>query len=191
MTFRTDAVLLIQSLKEIDAETGRLVRDHLIEGAVIQSDRVRLFNVFDDKDFTGSLAWILNQIKCGDIKYPCIQIDCHGSPEGLCLRSGDIVIWSRVQDFMNQILSATENNLLVVLGSCYGGFLFQKEHLKFVPCSVLVASHEIINGDSLSERLGAFYETLFATGKSSKAMESLNDLKFSAHGQFDLVVPIL
>jgi hypothetical protein len=188
-TFRTDSVLLIQSLKESESETGLDVRDRLVASGLIQSDRAHLFRIFDDSDFKGSLAWSLNAIKEGKLKYPCIQVDCHGSDEGLHLRSGDKVSWTRVQDFMNQILSATENNLFVVLGACYGSLLFRKEYLRYVPCSVLIASSEKIYGDSLSDRLVEFYTALFSSGKTSMAMARINDPKFQCHGEFSIFLP--
>jgi hypothetical protein len=87
---------------------------------------------------------------------------------------------------MNQILSATENNLLVVLGACYGSILFKNEYLMYVPCSVLVACAEKLDGDSLSDRLVDFYTALFSTGKTSNAMARINHSKYNGYGEFEL-----
>jgi hypothetical protein len=182
-------MLLLQSLKESESETGREVRDRLVASGLIEGERALLFRVFDDDNFKGALAWTLKAINEGKLKYPCIQVDCHGSDEGLHLRSGDKVSWIRVQDFMNQILSATENNLLVVLGACYGSLLFRKEYLRYVPCSVLIASRGKVDGDSLSDRVVEFYSALFSSGKISVAMARINDPKFKGHGEFEIFLP--
>lgn len=187
-TFRTDALLLIQSLPESDAETGREVQDRVVEDGLLPSGRTLHFRLFGEDDFKSSLKWILEAINEGKFRYPCIQIDCHGSNQGLHLRDGAVIIWSRVQDFMNQILKATDNNLLVVLGACHGSFFIQQENMKYVPCSVLVSSRGRIDGSTLSERLVAFYSALFETGKTSQAMERLNDQRFKGHGDFEIHV---
>jgi hypothetical protein len=78
---------------------------------------------------------------------------------------------------------------LVVLGACYGSLLFKNEYLRYVPCSVLIASSEEIDGNSLSDRLVEFYTALFCSGKTSVAMARINDPKFEGDGEFSLFLP--
>ena len=189
--FRTDSVFFLQSLKESDDPTGRKVRDQLAQANDLPFEAFLAFeNIFDEEDFKGALKYVLLSIKNEEFKYPAIQIDCHGSQQGLHLRSNDIISWDRIRDFLNQILDLTDDNLLVVFGACFGSFLYQKnEQMNYIPCSVLIASQDELSGDTLVHRFVSFYRALFNTHNIPNAMDQLNHSLYSGHGVFEVMVP--
>ena len=187
--FRTDVVFFLQSLGEIDDPTGIEVRDYLSQSTYLNNHQFLSFDIFDEKDFKAALLWILQSLEKKEFFYPAIQLDCHGSKEGISLKSGDIITWDRIRDFLNQLLKRTEENLLLVSGTCHGKYLFHEESpMNYIPCSVLVASRDELESHSLSERMGIFYSTLFERSNLNLAVKKMNE-GFSQYGLFEVIIP--
>ena len=187
--FKTDVVFFLQSLGEIDDPTGINVRDYLSQSSFLPHEKFLSFQTFGESDFKAALLWILLALERKEYSYPAIQIDCHGSREGLSLRSGEVITWDRVRDFLNQILERTDENLLIISGACHGKFLFyENEPMNYIPCSVLVASRAEVASTTLADRFGMLYCSLFEKGNLNEAVNEMNE-GYNQDGHFEIIIP--
>ncbi|MGB0373140.1 MAG: hypothetical protein ACPGN3_17565 [Opitutales bacterium] len=179
--YTTDSLFIIQVLDEDDAETGLSLRDGLFDREIISGEQCFLWRPKSAESFMRALKWICSKIEEEEFAYPIIHIDCHGSVDGVEIGGFDVP-WHNFQGVLNYISELTKDSLVVVLGSCHG-FTMADDHI-FRPCSLLIASDQKPNGDTLHERFIEFYSAIF-TGKSVRyALDLINSLPYENHGRF-------
>ena len=116
-------VFIIESLRKGDKKTGEDLKDHLRQ---IWYDQNLLSNfdcqyayVHGSNDLITTIKDIEKQVTTSN-KLPILQIECHGSPDGLQLGSSEIVIWKDLFNYIRPINIASYNLLMLNLSMCNG-----------------------------------------------------------------------
>lgn len=81
-----------------------------------------LIDVVTKADFENTIANIVQNCQVNGV-LPYIHFECHGSSEGVSLKSGECYNWDDFGDYLIRINIACKNNLFVSMASCFGGYL--------------------------------------------------------------------
>lgn len=121
-------VYIIESLSEDDKKTGEELKDYL---------RQIWYDQNLTKDFACQYNFIHNQeemlVVFSDIerqvtennKIPIVQIECHGSVEGILLKSNELVTWKELFCHIRPINIASLDTLFLNLSMCNGETVFR------------------------------------------------------------------
>lgn len=108
----------VSSVPDGDLDSGRRLHEALeSEG----SRRTRLACVHSATQFRNVLKAIAEEVRATSL-LPTIHFDSHGTRRGLTLASGETIEWAELDSLLVPINFAGGMRLLVVLGSCFGGF---------------------------------------------------------------------
>ena len=115
-------VYIIESLKSPDIRTGENLKDQLrqiwydqdLHGFDYQYDFVS-----NSDDLKRTFSNIESEVKSIN-KFPLIQIECHGSTEGIKLISSEKIDWKVLFDYLRSINIASFNYLFLNLSMCNG-----------------------------------------------------------------------
>lgn len=128
----------------------------------------------------------------GDV--PIIHIESHGSRSGIRLESGGEFTREELSGWFCRINVACQNNLMVFLASCSGGFtattfldfLTKEGKEQRAPMLAFIGPNKDITLGHLHPKIEAFYTTLLKKEKRDlyKAVEVLNDGVNSSMAQF-------
>lgn len=134
---------------------------------------------------------------------PFLHFECHGSPDGIILKSTGKINWGLFANLLTRINVACKNNLFVSMASCYGGYLIlplikkltEGEKSRAPYFGYIGPTSEIKYGE-LEDGFSKFFDVLLDTLDMDKSIEMLN--KFSNYkrvyshnsckGVFDLVI---
>lgn len=122
-SFRFDAVCVLESLPDIEPQTGSELFADVLQPA---HERGRLGFISlprarDRDEFLSCLAAIERDVLAHDLKL-ILDIEAHGASErdGIVIADGTLIPWSELRWFLTRINRATRNNLFVVLAACNG-----------------------------------------------------------------------
>lgn len=115
-------VYILESLRPEDKRTGEDLRDNLRQ--IWYNQRLYDFDcqyylISNRNEFSMQMADIEKQVLEKN-KLPIIQLECHGSSEGICLSSDEKVCWKDLFDRLRPINIASWNFLLLNLSMCNG-----------------------------------------------------------------------
>ena len=106
---------------------------------------------------------------------PMIHLDAHGCEDGIQLADNSQLSWTRLNDVLVPLNIAMKLNLMLVLGSCYGGtFVKAMSITDRAPVWGLIGPTRVISAGLIEDDFGEFYRTFFYTLSTSKALEVLN-----------------
>src|SRR5713101_2280803 len=115
------AVHIIESLRTNDLKTGARLRDRL--GAVVEQPGVglpvRFWREPTKAGFLDRLRQIAAEVRSPG-QAPIIDLQTHGSVDGLQVTSHEIVTWSELKAPLTEINVLCRLNLLVLVGACDG-----------------------------------------------------------------------
>lgn len=197
--FRFRTIYIVESLPADEHPTGADLRDQLSRIAVGQPSfpTVKLLPAPDLQTFRLQLQGIAKEAR-SKASGPLLQIEAHGAPAGIRLASGECLTWAQLKPLLQAINEPTAMNLLVMMSSCYGSWLFGAidagDRAPF--WAMIGPDRELSPSDLLSSWI-AFYTVLFETNDGAEAWRAANRLPkqepvvfafFSALDTFHLVL---
>lgn len=168
-----NATIWVRSLPEAEhGPSRRIVED--VEPLTAREGQVfELIDVGDRAAFFAALQGIAAWSRAG--LRPILHLDAHGHADrGIRLApSGEAVSWEEVAEALREINIATGNNLVCVLGLCFGLHLYKILTLrKAVPAYLFMAPESEIQVGDLEERVFSFYRSVHASGNVTAAFDT-------------------
>lgn len=168
-------VYVIESLASGHLRTGTNVFEQVIYPETFNLDALEasLMEPNTACDFLSCLDSILKDAQDHG-RWPIIQIDAHGSQQGLRTAAEDFLAWEDLKDKLTQINVATQFNLFVVLSACSGAYLISVVHPgDRAPVWGLLGPAKSIAAGDLEDGLRAFYTELLHNFEGDDAVAAL------------------
>lgn len=165
-------IVVIESLREDDWKTGRLLREDIEVVALPYGNRLEVH--YKTARNADELAFFLEEL-AGYVRLsgraPCLHIQCHGDADGLQLTDGSRMLWNRLKPLLVDINIASRMNLFLVLACCYGGyFAAECRYHEPVPFAYILGPGNAIAADPLFALNNAFYTELLRTRDVTQAL---------------------
>jgi hypothetical protein len=167
-----NVIAVIESLREGDWKTGRLIREDLEIVALPYGNNLQVHykTARDAAEFEFLLQELEAYVRFSG-RAPCLHIQCHGDADGLELTDGSRIPWSRLKPLLVNINLASRMNLFLVLACCYGGyFAAECRYHEPVPFAYILGPGKAIAADPLLALNTTFYTELFRTGDVTQAL---------------------
>lgn len=172
-------IYIIQSLKRGGTESDLPTAENLYESSLIELAHknhllIDFFDVKDKRSFINKLGIIQNEIALGHV--PFVHLDMHGDQKkGLEINpSGEFISWRELKTNCQQINRACNNNLALVLTSCFGFHAITVISIKETsPFFLLIGSEEVVEAGFIDSRFKAFYSSLLQDGNIDKAIQHI------------------
>lgn len=167
-------IVIIQSLKDGDLKTGKMLYDNLSVSLPIKypDTSVKFYDVKDKKELAETFYNIYNDIKDGELI--TLQLEAHGCEEGVDLTSGELVTWKQFFGIIRPINEKMLNLLLVCMSMCFGGALLsQFEPEKRAPYRAFIATGDKIKAGVLLDGFTVFYDNYHHLLDSFAAFEAM------------------
>jgi len=190
-------IVIIESLREGDRKTGRLLRDDL-EPMILPYGRNLQLHYHTaasaaEFDFLLRDLWAFVSI---DHRAPCLQIECHGGPEGLEFSDGSIMAWRDLKPLLMAINHASRMNLFLVMACCHGGyFAAECRYHELVPFAWMLGPADTVKPSPLYSLMTNFWSATLkvrdvtdALTAASAAVPDIPYASFSAVGIFRLAL---
>lgn len=116
------SVYILESLCPGDKKTGEELKDNLRQiwyDQGLHNFDYQYHPISNRNEFNIQMTEIEKQVLEKN-KLPIIQLECHGSPEGIHLSSGEEICWKDLFDYLRPINVASCNTLLLNLSMCNG-----------------------------------------------------------------------
>ena len=143
-------IAILQSLPDGEISTGRKLFEDLDTLNTVKDIglEIKFYNICTSKEFIYVIFSLIAEAKKSEM-IPILHIEAHGTPDrkGIVLASGEVVTWKELKDPLMQLNEATKNNLIVVLASCWGGYLMEiltPVHKAKAPCWGLIGPSDKI-----------------------------------------------
>ena len=169
-------IVIIQSLKDGDLKTGRMLYDNLSSTLPVKypDTSVEFYDVKVKRELATVFYKICNEISDGELI--TLQIEAHGCKDGIELASGELVTWKQFLGTIRPINIKMMNLLLVCMSMCYGGALITHfEPEKRAPYLAFVGTGSEIKAGVLLDGFSAFYESYHNLLDSFTAFEALRN----------------
>ena len=175
MTF--DQVIVIQQLPGHEEPTGQWLFERTIKPkADARGLDARLHLLQPDDDAT-ALLWDIARECAREKRRLVLHIEMHGGPRGLTPKNGALVTWQTLSRPLRAINAATEMNLLVTLGVCYGGYMVNAvDHAEHAPFWGIVGPIEqMLNLSDIFGGYTRFFSQLLDDGNLGAALSALRE----------------
>ena len=169
-------IVIVQSLKDDDLKTGRMLFDSLSSSLPQKypDTSVKFYDVKDKRELAVTFHKIYNEIEDGEII--TLQLEAHGCEKGVDLTSGELVTWKEFFGIIRPINVKMVNLLMVCMSMCYGGaMLSQFEPEKRAPYRAFVGTGSKIKTGLLLDGFSAFYDKYHNLLDSFAAYEALKN----------------
>ena len=151
----------LESLRVGDYKTYETLHDTILYNDQKPKDLdYELINIGNSEELFTCLSQI--EEKVNNELYPIIHFDLHGSPEGIELRSGELVNWDSIIKSLTDINIQCGLNLFLSVGACFGISAVQMvDARKRAPFAILIAPNGEVYPDNLNEFYKGFFEAVF------------------------------
>lgn len=177
-------IIVIQSLREGDQKTGEevyntFIKDKVTENAEFFHDFRNVKNKAEFLEYFRELDAIFEE---GTL---CtIHLETHGSEDGICLSSNEIVTWKEFYDVIRPINIKMHNLLVIVMAMCYGAALMSYlEPDKRAPFLCFVGSTRKEYEHNISRGFKEFYAVYTSPLDIAKAMPLLKGETLDQEGK--------
>ena len=165
-------IVVIQSLRNGDRPTGRLLREDIEAVAFPYGNNLQVH--YKTAQNPGELEFLLRELAAYVTltgRAPVLHIECHGDADGVQLTDGSYILWTRLKPLLVEINLASRMNMFLVLACCYGGyFAAECRYQEPVPFAYVVGPGKDIYPDPLFAFTGAFYTELLRTRDVTQAL---------------------
>ena len=171
-----DSIHIIETLKPNDRPTGQILFDELRPIALTSRPQVACYlsRVQTREEFLELLRSIARDAQLNDHS-PILQIEAHGSPDGVWVASGEFLRWIEFKPELTAINKASRLNLVVMLAACEGANLVQLlQPVDRAPFLAMIGPKRIIKAGELERATLEFYQTLFCSGDAAVAWRAMN-----------------
>jgi len=173
-------VLVIESLTERE-RTGKDLFDDILARRALQHNYGCGYAYAASKmDFLQALQEVyFHVIHNGMI--PLLHIEAHGNENGLKLADNSFISWNEIGYHLRNINVALKNNLILVLGACYGLHISSQIIPIFpAPFRVVVGPYEEVSKEAVQTGFEAFYEKFV----NRECVDTLNEMIASLNEGF-------
>ncbi|WP_289740967.1 hypothetical protein [Muribaculum intestinale] len=167
-------IVVIQSIPEGQPQTGTKLYEDLLRYKPIMNGNIfcELLNVVDKNDFEEAFYNILSKLEEGDIL--TIQVEAHGSVDGIALSSGEIVEWKEFYNLIRPINIALGHLLFIVMAMCDSIAMISNISIEQrAPYRAFICTTREMYPDELYEGFLSFYEKFCNLLDVSEAMTAL------------------
>ncbi len=182
-SLKYNGVVVIQSLPDAEEQTGKELFDSIISRRCALTGKASYYYAPASR---ADFFKVLNEI-CANVVYdelfPIIHFEMHGSPKGLQMKNGEMVIWQDFQDHCRLINVQMKNQLLITLAACCGCHIWEMIDIKQpAPYWGYFGPREDILVTTLMEDFSDLYNLLLGNDDMDGA---LNQLKMNGtRGQY-------
>lgn len=170
-------VIIIQSLKSNELQTGTELREGLLKYKKFQSDDmdILLYNVETKNEILDILNNVIKKIK-EEKFFPVLQFEIHGYEDGICTNKGDCLSWNELIPLLTEINILLKNLLMILLGVCKGASI-----IKYIgtgdraPFKAIIGSGSDIKAGDIQKGFHAFYDTFFFSMDTYESVKALRD----------------
>ncbi len=171
------------------------VRGHHLESAKdlynyhIKFENKHFIEVNTKEELIGALEQIESEVNKSS--GPIIHIEAHGLQsddllalsKGIELSNGEQVYWDEIRSNLTQINAKCENNLIMVMATCWGMYILQDLIKAFFddvigakcPFLLFVGPEKSASVDDFIDAFPAFYKELFESKNIIKAVHKMNE----------------
>jgi hypothetical protein len=170
------SVKVIESLKPHEQRTGWNLFNELQPIGLMSKPQVtcEYTPVQTAAELQARLAEIRDEVRATG-RTPILQLETHGSPDGIALGGGDFVPWPVLRPWLTEINAATRLNLFVLLSACHGRNLVQVvQPSERAAVLALIGPKRIMYPDELERAAVVFYRTLFEKMDAPTAWRAMN-----------------
>ena len=170
------SVKIIESLEPHERPTGWNLFNELQPIGLMSKPRVtcEYTALQTAAELRARLAEIRDEVKATG-RTPILQLETHGSPDGVALGSGDFVPWPVLRPWLTEINAATRLNLFVLLSACHGRDLVQVvQPAERAAVLALIGPKRVMYPEELEKASIAFYRTLFEKMDAPTAWKVMN-----------------
>ncbi len=171
-----NGVVVIQSLFDNDKPTGKELFDDVISRRCSQTDKAGYFYSPTTKaDFLRDMEEICANVLYDDL-FPIIHFEIHGNPNGLVLKSNEMVTWDELQHYCRIINIHVKNQLIITLATCYGSWIWKMINVVLpAPYWGYIGPKKEIEEGTLMEDFQNFYDLLLTQKSWDAALKELVD----------------
>jgi hypothetical protein len=172
---RFNAVVILDSIPTGELNTALRLREDLdvIATSKTHAPGITYARVKTEKDLFGCINQLIDYVKQNGV-LPLIHLEAHGCEDGIQLADNSQLSWARFKDALVPLNITMELNLMLVLGSCYGGtFVKAISTTDRAPVWGLIGPTQVLSAGQIEDDFGEFYRTFFSTLSTSKALEAL------------------
>lgn len=178
-----DSVYFLESLRQDELPTGRDLFENVVAPWAAQGGGIAAAHV---QVHTGAALLAQLDLIAAHTRQkrhaPVLQIDAHGSEDGLKLSSHEIVPWETLAEPLARINHACQFNLVVVSSACFGWYMVKALNpTGRAPAWGIIGPNDEIEAGDLYDASKAFYETLFSTTDLRAAVGAMNPGKPYEH----------
>ena len=172
-------VVFLESLNSNEFRTGKSLAEDL-EYIKIKNDLhipIEYRDIPNSSKFFEYLKNITEEAENKSI-FPVVQIDAHGSnnPPGLVMRSGELIEWLDLEEYLRKLNIASRGNLLLVTASCFGQFAnISVAVVNRAPFWAVVGPMAAVKVHDIQSTLMRFYSSLLAQSAPHEIAESLKN----------------
>lgn len=185
--FSFSKVSIIQSLEESEFHSGTELQGYLagLREDNPASPQVELTEVENVAEFLEVIERLVSGTRA-DGHWPILHLELHGWEDktGLAFPDDSSLSWHELAEALARLNLATEFNLMVCVGTCFGAhFLGALRPLQASPCVALFGPTHLTDGAELFGVFRGFYRVLFATGSAEDAYAVAQQVRLD-HGSF-------
>lgn len=169
-------IAVLQSLPPGEIQTGkRLCED--VEILNLFHERglnISFHDVVTKPQFFACLAAL--QLEATQGKWPLLHIECHGANDktGIILADSSFLGWEELKPYLTSLNMATQCNLMIVLATCYGGYLAQiMLPTDRAPCWGMIGPTDKVFPHELLSSYVSFYTELLASLDGDNSLNAL------------------
>ncbi|MGL1886203.1 MAG: hypothetical protein OCD76_06785 [Reichenbachiella sp.] len=197
-----NTIYVIQSLDSDERQTGLNLFENVLKYKTWQYSNINV-EVYDTANLKETLS-LLEHVKSQVLEQntlPYLHFEIHGSEnrDGLVLRSGELLNWLVLADYLRDINIASQNNLFISMATCYGAYLIKAFDQFNKPCPFygFIGPTDNIGNRDLEDSYSEYFTTLLDSKSFTQAIsvlqmsnkENLNDYTFlNSEAYFDLVI---
>lgn len=159
-------IYILESLRDGDMHTGSNLYDALRQYTVDFPDihlEYKYYKIDCKRSFQNALKEIKNDVENNSFS-PIIQIECHGSKDGIELSSSEHTCWNEVFDNIRPINISSKNLLLLNLSMCHGDAVIRYINpIERAPFRAVIGPADIAYPESLQNKWSDFYRLCLQT----------------------------
>lgn len=176
-------VVVIQSLCEKDLKTGEQIYHDVLQYKNIQQREAfaSIYIVNSIPEFEDAINEIVFSIDEGDII--TLQIETHGSVDGIVLNNGEIITWSRFYDLVRQINVRIGHLLLLVMAMSKSiSMISSINPVERAPYRAFICTTRDVSGDEIYNAFSSFYQKYYNLLDIAEAMSKLQNEVIDENG---------
>lgn len=167
-------LLIIDSIPDGELQTARRLREDVetFSAEIARAFPVSYARVRTSIELFAAIESLRRDVETTG-QFPVIHFECHGSPLGLALASGEHVSWRQLRPHLVLLNLAAHVNTLVVFACCYGAFFAGTfdpgDRAAF---AAVFGPNAKLSAGVLEDAFRAYHRALLGTANATAAIEA-------------------